>query len=451
MKKIMFLLLILVLLSGCTARTPDVSPTAASDEKSISLKTVPPKPRKLVVAYDTISRDYGKEEIIREFEVYNPDVNIQAIKYSAAQYSNVLEQIKVAFMSGNAFSIVGDVFCLYNYNLNHADNGYLADIYELMNNDPDFKKEEYYIGLFEALEYKNKLYFFPTSFEYEFIVFNKTLSEQALESFTALDRIGYPEMLDFYNSYGSNQDLYIDTSYEPSVQMVQNEIAKFVNYEDKTCNFKSEEFINILKLYKTIDSLKSSPEIAKRSNNNYFNPDLGLSKEYVFKRISYFGGQYLLPYKSNNFTHPIPLTNSDGEVMVTAENYSIYAGSKNKDLAWRFLKFATAKERSHFGYYVSPNKVLDRSHAYRMMQSYELYASKETTERIGDIKGGATAKSDYQDKIFENMPIAKLAVTYDQPLLTIVQNEVDLFFLGAQTAEQTAAKIQNKVSLYLIE
>ena len=457
MIKIIFILFFSFFLVSCTANPSISREITKKKEEQPLLETIIPKE---LVVVTTDFREYGTEEIIREFEVNNADVNIRHIKYTTEELPNVYEQMKVGFMSGNAFSIVGDVFSLYNENLSYANRGYLADIYELMNNDPNFKNEEYYASIFEALEHKGKLYYFPISFTYFSVVLNKNLSEQELGLFNALDSISYPEMFSFYINVDSNQSLYIDSSYTPADwgapirSDIQNELAKFVNYYDQTCSFDSEDFIDLLELYKTIESLKISPDISRSDfflGVSYFESDLRLSKQYVFRRIIQCFYQYKLQYESNNFTHPIPLTNSSGEIRITPLNYSIYAGSENKDLAWKFLKFATANERGYHAYDISPNKILDRTHLLTLLQEYVMYSKKTTSDVITSLSNRAAALSDYQDELFETMPIANLAVTYDQPLLAIVQEEVELFFLGIQTAEQTAAKIQNKVTLYLLE
>jgi multiple sugar transport system substrate-binding protein len=142
--------------------------------------------------------------------------------------------------------------------------------------------------------------------------------------------------------------------------------------------------------------------------------------------------------------------NADGSVPFSFnQGFGINSQSKNKALAWAFIKFLLSKEMQ-----LSTNLIntgLPLNNAAR--------AEKAELAFSGTLAGPGTAMNDQQRRAMENYKAAveslsdsiNCYVVQDTSLNDMIAQEVQYYFGGSRTADEVARVLQNKADLYLSE
>ena len=442
MKKICILLVFLFLCTACSngaADTPvDTKELFKNESNTLTV---------------SIFLDPDFEKKIQPFKDAYPDVEIIINDYGKdftdvkdfdAKIANYQQQMQLQLMSGTADDVIcNSGFLPYDQ---FSERGLLLDLKQLMEHDPDFNKEEYFIRIFEAMEYGGGVYAFPSRFLPRFVTVNKSLSD-----FGERDGISMLEMIDFYNSTSEKSGLYLEENFQP-IYAVIDEYKYYIDFEKRTCDFNNEDFIKRLQLY------KAAEEPVKATDIYYALSDLEASMKYMFREISSDGIQYFLPYEENHFANPMPLTDRNGNIMISSyDSCSIYSGSKNKGLAWELVQYLVSEDavvrdlQTHAGggqLYFPTNKNAFEQLAKVSVLSYITWAQKNKVILAGDKDEHAQNVVELFKKYFE-MPMTSPHSM--QVLQFMIYEECEMFFNGLNTAEQTAYNIQQKVSVYLQE
>jgi hypothetical protein len=354
------------------------------------------------------------------------------------------------------------------------ESGYLADFYALMKSDPNFNEDDYYMNVFAGLAHQNKLFLFPGSFRYEVAGINSTVSAALTNSFTQCDTITYRQMLDIYRGLADNSGLYL-SYYIDALTAINNNLMSFVDFDNKTCSFNSAYFIEFIKDLKSATNPQkvAAGELGRYRLEEYSRIE---QKEYALQYlfmpadITLFlrdSTQILTedsklhpvfyPYAEKEvFTHFVPITDDSNRLaFLPAQSFCINAASPNKELAWEFIKFMSTPEC----YPGLGNKLLlfpvhknfFKSHVSAKLTQYvdsrqNAAATDEETRQI--VQRVMTLLEGYNE-----MPMKYQAFfsTGGGPAYDIMEETMVNFYNGVITAEQAASKLQDKISLYLME
>ena len=333
MKKLISASLFLVLLTSCASdlsvqqtnktssmptettvtQAPEVSETPKAEQKveKIDFNLSFPDPY--------LNADYYlllKNEIDSFTSLNKHNINLHINYYEPEKFE---QQMRLSFMSGNSYSLIGDMLFTDRLNVTYAARGYFADIYPLIDSNPTSSRENYYTNVLRSPEYNGSLYYFPIHFLSKTVSVNKTLSENDLAAFAAFDTASYSELFDFYNQLEDNPGLNFIKIFFPSKD-IRTEISCYVNYENQTCSFESEEFINLLKSFKNAAMLEPEKTISEALYDivgGIFIDDSAASQQYAFRVLEdSLALQYILPYEDSNFGNLISLTNNKGDVII---------------------------------------------------------------------------------------------------------------------------------------
>jgi ABC-type glycerol-3-phosphate transport system substrate-binding protein len=139
------------------------------------------------------------------------------------------------------------------------------------------------------------------------------------------------------------------------------------------------------------------------------------------------------------------------------------ANSKNKRLAWAFLKFLISEEVQYeFGWQIGGGMSINNAARDRRVKADIVsreYSESEMFMQQAPADGTEIILNDEQQRIYEDYTAhveryADMLNTYrinDATVADIVTTETESFFKGEKTAEEAANVIQNKISLYLNE
>ena len=455
MKKLFPLLLIsLSVLTSCGSN--GVNPTESAAETVVAEPAAPEASgtNKTVVLITTDDMTPTVQRLIEEINGSEKfkDSNVEFRLNPFEDRTKFEEQLTVAFMGNNAYSLIGDVWESFSPNIRFLEQGYWADLNPFIKNYADFNNSTQFMQVFEAAEYKGKLFYLPNHYTSDYVLINKNLHTETINKFQTLDGISYLELFEFYNSVEDKQGLLFDEEFMPRKEIYW-ELVNFIDFDNKICNLNNPEVIDIMQRYKAIYDLDPTKNIAVSFLSLLwtYESDLAPSQQNMFRRVYGVVPQYVLPYNDNNFIQMIPITDKNGNLLLgrTGGGPAIYEGSKNKDLAWEFLKYYNAEYGIKS---LSSGRFVNKAKSDFSLEKLLKYCITESPEHPlpGNEAEGIKLAIDIVNKIMER-PVTSLVPNYFDVAQTVIEETFEMYLIGAITVEQAAASMQNKVSIYMTE
>ena len=407
---------------------------------------------------------WGFEEDMAAFLAMHPGVTIKFVTEKITYPDDPLRYLQLFDETANADIANVSFYEFYNY----ADKGYFVDLRQYMEADPNFHMEDYYTNVFDAYLYKGGQYAFPLSFVYDLAAMNKTAPDGLLADFTAKDGISTAQMIDMFTQSGlqGQKDMVSYTSFD---RLVFDTITcEFIDYENKTCDFDNERFINLLQTSRAVlaEDMQTEEKASARFYTDRSDEREGqIAAQFLFRRVAPSEKQYVFPgfTPTNLFTDAIPIVNTQGEIPIwTTDLFAIPANSPNKALAWEFIKYLASVEVQSKRVYDEP--VVNRA-AFAAVEAEnialylenDVYYFENHADREGVIAGyiddtaAITAMTDEaiatHDK-WNRMPMT-IYTGMHRSVLNPVYDAIDLYFYDIYTEEQAAALVQEQVSAAL--
>ena len=316
------------------------------------------------------------------------------------------------------------------------NKGILEDLKPYFKASDVVKKEDILKPIWNMCENDGKITSMITNFYFQSMVTSAdSISENGwtIDEFFSLQE-QYPEskLLIYYNYWNVFRTLG-DVSVEG-----------FIDWEKKTCNFNSEEFIALIKRIKSLDYGDYEPVFYQEDEEiaALLSGDSLLKSDYY--RTPYRYRQLQSKYKGHIKNVGFPTTNGEPYYRVCPDmQFSIYAGSKNKDGAWAFIEFMLSEDSQDW-YGADCWRFPVRKVAF------EEFIKKPNSPVINYVDDDMSIDT---YSVFMNM-IEHAHLSNRSSLgkiSTIVSEELQAFFEGEKAAEEAAKIIQSRVKLYLDE
>jgi len=450
---------IVLLLSGCQKQ----------NEKIYHLYTSDPENSLTNIEFSSASNSVeGEQETIDEIEgnliIYDKDFNrnnfykwyIEAFnkKYPNVhitlngpeeKQSTVAEdatKVSVDLMSGSAGDIIAVGSLPY---MRYAKNNLFDDIYSYMKNDSEFYEENYYTNIFKAMEYRNKLYAVPMGFFHKNVRFNQTLLEKNQRNIAQVNSINYLDIIGIYNKISFNNDELILSRYFDSLILEENEYSRFLDEKEGKAYFNSQDYIDFLNEMKKLRWPEKSGRMMLFPTMEECADTVGENDLCLFVSSN----NYQLDRNTSLFyeeplglTLPIPMssTNGDKEFICPDKVFSISSTSKNKDLAWMFIKFFMEEK---------PIEILtDRDNW--LLSGFSINRNntlKKLEYAFGEGNEEAIRKIDqWNGERNEINILSHSFILFDE-----IKKITDEFYAGRKTAEDCAREVQERAEIYLKE
>lgn len=239
-----------------------------------------------------------------------------------------------------------------------------ADLNELMEQDGNFFKEDYFINILDALYEDGKLYYMPLNAEPLYYSIKHQFKDAADLSFGVRDTMNLRQMLDIYARIPSNEVLYLvdNPNIQPNYVTLAYDLLT-LKPEERTMFDITPQNEGILRhLFKipimdnmTINKLKYG-EINGLVNSVF--------SRYIGTLINSERGRFF-DYPGSVYTSQIGVAAEDGKGYFTIyDRLIINEACENKALAWEFAKFCasnppitpTYTEQSYRSYSYSINR-----------------------------------------------------------------------------------------------
>lgn len=395
-----------------------------------------------------------------------------------AEHQDVAIQIETFVPGGDHSELVTrlmagsapDVLATY-VTPNVLESGHLIDLYPYMNNDPDFREEDYYMDVITAMETNGRLYALPYNFFYVgTYAMRADLDPAAAARFEEAERVTYADMVGLYQEIGAERDMQFYETFGPD-NVFTYYLDSVIDLENKTCNFQDDELASVLEAAKLIPHpnvtysvsdgmLVMSPGGSTLAIERQRNP----ASPYLFSECDLiFDPELLFPYEGKLYTHPRTITSAGGKRLFEIyTNLMITDSCEDKELAWDFIKFCMADHTEPFegfnndliggrlsvGYWPTTN---------RNTYEYQCYMNVEGKYDMS-IDAGLTPLGDREQVINDaveyllQLPDYLERATYQYyPAGEIMWEDACLYYLDRQSIDMTLTNIQSKVQLYLNE
>ncbi|MDY3791764.1 MAG: extracellular solute-binding protein [Oscillospiraceae bacterium] len=456
--------------------TTTISKIAAVDSSEVAEKEI--------ITLGCFYIDWSIRSQIAKFNKQSDKYTIYATSFSesndTSDWEAALTKFNNELLAGNVPDII-----LLNQQMpvsSYAAKGLFTDLYELLDKDPDLKKEDFMPNVLTALETNGKLYEITPSF-----------SVQTFAAKTSL--------------VGSDRSITLDRAKEvmagmgDNVQMFNNEMASsdfisnvltysdFVDYENGTCNFDTPEFKAFLEYAKTLPKEIDYDKLYN-DNPNYWMDNENACRENraLFNNVYFYDFNSYKQTKDGYFGEDITFTgfpvtqaSSSGSILNTSSEIAISSKSKHKEGAWEFIKYVINNNISEEPVYIwdeSKGEQVDTGKVAYVTSSYALPVLKDQLQKLGtqatvpNTYIDADGKEVEQENIYyigdQEVKISKITqaevdmlieyfetVTkmsrYDQSIVDIVNEETALFFDGTKSVDETASIIQSRASIYMSE
>lgn len=321
-----------------------------------------------------------------------------------------------------------------------SNKGLFEDMRPWMEQDPDFHEEDYMMNVLETLGYKGHLERIPWSF-FVSTNFAKTefIGEQTNLSPADLFALGLPEGMNYlYSGIGKS---------EACRALLLSAMRNYVDYENGTCSFDSEEFVSLLQLANTIpDGKLPEGDYCYQENTVLLYPtSLASLNEYHMFHEVIFG----------NADVTLCGIGCEGGAVLLTNGIAVSARSKEKQAAWEFIKFNLQENQQYFGAdtpsFTFPvnRKALQKMLADDTIPHDEYHKSSLSMDDVPVEYGEATQEElTYFQKYLDSLNTSLLD---DTKITAIVTEESGKYFSGDCSAERAAQAIQSRVEIYLSE
>lgn len=406
------------------------------------------------ILYATMWLDQRVRRNIIKFNKASDKYRVRVKEYASDDYSTGLTQFNNDITSGNG----PDIIDISNIDFKqYASKGVMENLYPYMERD-GIDKADYLENVLKAFEVDGKLYGIIPQF-----YVTTTVAKASKVGEASGWTLG--EMLDFVQSsnpenifqYGSRMSIFYYCIY--------NNIDEFIDWENSTCKFDSEDFIRVLEFANKFPeepdySEEDEGTSAKLRSDKLLLMQTSLSSVQEYQMMNGLFGE-----KVSYIGYP----NSERKGnLIQASNgcVAINAKSKHKDGAWEFVKTMISGEyqdslvdkHGSWGFPVKKSALEKQFEADMTPEYYE----DENGNQVEQMKT-SWGYDDFNIDIYAAKPeeieavrqiiasAERTAGSVNEELVNIITEETAPFFKGQKSAKDTAEIIQNRISIYVKE
>ena len=406
---------------------------------------------------------------ITEFNKTNSKYQINVETYLIDEYKSDYTRFNADIASGKIPDLIfASDFPIRNY----LSKGMIADIYQFIDNDPDWSRSDFIESALTSGEFGGKLYQFPIQFSLD-TLYGKQSNIGVIDGWTYAE---FKEKCDALPD-GTMMSEMMDR-YGLLYYFTLNDLDNFTDYEKGTCNFDTPEFIEAMRIISSFPETAPRYEVESEDFLEYYH---GLYSSYKDNTL-YLGGGYTLSvqavitgfrrfeYEPMSFPGYPTVSGKNGAYLQTY-NFNIMEQSKVKDGAWEFIKYML-KEELQAKYDLNQNFAVTKSAVKKQFENlYNEFTDRADyyyiDERTGLFDGTFTPltpedrlrngytefviPADFFDTVSKILELANSSSIQDTTLTGIINEEMQNFWGGRGTLEETAKIIQNRASVYMSE
>lgn len=424
-------------------------------------------PHKESLTMATMYLDYMTQSAIIDFNRANDKYRIDVVDYSQyntpEDYSAGTTKLLTEIMSG----VMPDILCL-STELPYrqlAAKGLLEDLYPYLDADGELNRDDFFPNVLAALEVDGKLYSACSGFMVQTAIGASAVVGDT-PGWTYDD---YAAALATMPEGCEGFPIGVDrkTMLEICMALDMND---YVDWSAGTCNFDSEDFIDMLEFASTF------PDGSLYENYEYTAEDgdtvrIAEGRQMLlvesFSSTDFFMYDYDQLFGGSATCVGFPTNHGVGNVLAMGESFAISSTCRNKDAAWDFVRGFLTEDYQEDTYYLPTNQnAFEKSLEKAMEVTYQQdangnYLLDENGERIPQSRGMVSTGTETFE-IYATTPrqaemlrgaiaSAEKMMDYDTSIIDIVKEQAAAYFAGQKTAAETAKLIQSKANIYINE
>ena len=414
-------------------------------------------PEKEILTYASLYVPYFAEKDIVAFNKQSDKYRIVVKEYGdeSMSYADRAALLNADLTSGNAPDIIDLEYSALSLEEMVAA-GVLEDLTPYLDGDDIIKREDYVENALRAYERDGKLYGIMSCFGISTLV--GKVSDVGDGSTWTVD-----DVLALVDSKESGVEIfnYADRTNVLHKMCALNE-ELFIDRENGTCDFSSEDFYKILEFASRFPQEYEYDPNAPSEIEKIRSGKLLLLAEPITAVSQYQMYEYEFGEPVNFIGYPT-FGKSGLTLVPNSTTVAMHASSKNKEGVWEFIRFNLTEKRqenmwtANAGFPILKS-ALDKVLAEAMEDEYyededgNKKLTSKTTWTTGDFTVEVYAATKEQvDRIREMIDTAQPGKIMEEKLYDIIREEAQAYFDGQKSAEDVAALIQNRVQTYLDE
>lgn len=425
----------------------------------------------------TFSDGYGLDKSVKAFNDSNENYRIELKAYTeGGNYPDAADAIRHDILAGCAPDIIQNYIGGMTVDSFGARESLFVDMYELIDKDEKISRGDFIDGYLESLDFRGKLLKISPCFN--------------INTFAAKDKFlggltewNSEEMIKIISERPEHTGIFPECEFNTRTDMLLNlvDYCSFIDYEKAECYFDSAEFINLMKQIQEneigltqaeFDAMMGGDEVMffESSGNRYrffWDDNYLLDQSYITNMESFLN---IVKGKFNEPVTFIGMPNDMGAgLSFRADEHltlSIMQSCENIDGAWEFIRDGFFSESFYHDCYAKGNlpaieKYLDEQieatkeltmyedPETRKLENWNYYAlDDDSKERYYYDPFTDEEAEKYGDIVRKS---ARCERRLDSTVYDILHEELDSYFNGERSAEESADIIQNRISIYLSE
>ncbi|MBR5390449.1 MAG: extracellular solute-binding protein [Clostridia bacterium] len=416
---------------------------------------VTPENRRTPITLAVMWLDWDLRREVLNFNRSNKEYRIEVRDYSEYNtqddYSAGRKKLTTEIISGN----VPDILYTSDLPINlYGAKGLLEDLMPYIEKDAELGGADALVTpVIEAMKDNGKLYYAAERFTITTAIANRRIVGD-IQGWTvdemkeALSRM--PEGATVLAPYISQDNLL-------RMLCVWN-MDEFINWETGKCSFDNGDFAKLLEF--SALAPKTVPENIwedMKDETVMFRENRQLLFPYTVSDIwDYFYNRY--QFGEDAIYVGFPTADRSGNLFALNNGLAISAKCKSKDAAWQFVRTLLLPGGNSWGFAL--NKADFQKQIDDMKEENTgigpngetvRYPKFSFTNEAGEEIEIYAMSDEDEASFLELIQNTKKVQNYDENMLNIIMDAVAPFLDGEKTAEQTAAEVQNRVSLYVNE
>lgn len=412
-----------------------------------------PLEEKTIITYATFGTDSDISSAIIRFNKNSEKYRIKVVDYYSddEDYETSFSAYEEAVLGGNAADIVNVQTSTYE---SLAQKGMYADLNEMIENDPDVKRSDYFENVLDAFELDGKLYAMPTSFQVSTLIGREDVWK-GKENYTLED------IQNVLNASGEGTELMDYMSKQTFLfTFFQGMADQFIDWETGECSFDSKEFIELLEM---ANSFPAEYDYDGQTLSTW--EKLQSGKVLLYGESFYEISGYQIVGKlfdAKTIVLGYPGAKGNGALIQNTDSaLAISNDSPNKEAAWEFVKYMISEE--YQSNYISWQNPIHKGAFDKMMEKAKKaeYYTDENGNKVesakmtygwDDFEISVYAATDEEVAEYKAILEGAETLAYNNgDVMTMINEEVAPFFDGKKSAEEVAKIIQGRVKIFVNE
>ncbi len=406
---------------------------------------------------------YIADDVMQQVLSFNrthDDVRIGVVSYEKYSTEDNPEGSFERFKTDMTSGIVADLILTQGLPYeSFANKGLFLDLTDRMSAYTD---ADYFMNVFDALKYGDKLYHVGASYSVETIEGKEELVGSKMGLSAA-------EFMQLVKNLPAGTAAFGEMTKESAgYSLLSTNVRNFVDAGAGTCSFDSPEFIEMLEFCNTFPTQEEMDKTMEENQKywdeqqyQYINGKTAMATTWIYSlRDAY--RQRMTNFDKAKVTrvgYPVAGSSGNGGRFSVTSTIAISANTDLQEECWTFVSSMFSEEAQESLQWVLPvsRKAFDKQVEEAMKpETYKDEEGKEVTAPFTIWRGDEEIKMPEMPKSFADdlksyIEGIRDVDYYDNTLQQIVDEEAQKFYAGDQTAQQAASMIQNRASLYLSE